>query len=256
MSTDLIECPVCSISYAKDVIERHVENCLLRKKEKPVTRSLKVPTERGKNFFQKRNEKRKSLEQKCSQQEHGDNKKVKLDVIGDKSSDENKDYNVGNDLVTGNTEIVDDNVVDVASHKPLSAITDFQKGLLECVIQNNKRANDHRPMLDIIDHTVITKTKSVAENLDVKLFSKKKLVLGKLPLAEQMRPESFDEYYGQDAVGAQKLLKELFYNDRIPSMILWGPPGCGKVIINLLLKTVQCYLDNFKIYSYRIYRQV
>ena len=57
----------------------------------------------------------------------------------------------------------------------------------------------------------------------------KEIVLGKLPLAEQIRPRTFDNYVGQDAVGTQKLLKELFHNDRVPSMILWGPPGCGKV---------------------------
>lgn len=50
------------------------------------------------------------------------------------------------------------------------------------------------------------------------------------PLAEQMRPESFEEYSGQvHILGQNTLLRSLLNRDEIPSMILWGPPGCGKV---------------------------
>lgn len=51
------------------------------------------------------------------------------------------------------------------------------------------------------------------------------------PLAEQMRPSCIAEYVGQEQVlGKEKLLRTLVEAHRIPSMILWGPPGCGKVI--------------------------
>ncbi|KAH8009125.1 hypothetical protein HPB51_010915 [Rhipicephalus microplus] len=50
------------------------------------------------------------------------------------------------------------------------------------------------------------------------------------PLAEKMRPSSLDEFIGQSGVlGDQSLLRQLITSNRIPSMILWGPPGCGKV---------------------------
>lgn len=53
---------------------------------------------------------------------------------------------------------------------------------------------------------------------------------GSIPLAEQMRPESFEEYSGQvHILGQNTLLRSLLDRDEIPSMILWGPPGCGKV---------------------------
>ena len=51
-----------------------------------------------------------------------------------------------------------------------------------------------------------------------------------LPLAEQMRPKEFDRYFGQDEViGQDSSLRTLLSAGKVPSMILWGPPGCGKV---------------------------
>ena len=56
------------------------------------------------------------------------------------------------------------------------------------------------------------------------------------PLAQQMRPRNFTDFIGQKkAVGFQSLLRRLLEADKVPSMILWGPPGCGKVSILILL---------------------
>lgn len=50
------------------------------------------------------------------------------------------------------------------------------------------------------------------------------------PLADKMRPESLQDYIGQSrAVGQETLLRSLLEANEIPSLILWGPPGCGKV---------------------------
>ena len=50
------------------------------------------------------------------------------------------------------------------------------------------------------------------------------------PLAERMRPKTLDEYVGQSKVlGKNSLLRTLLQAEEVPSMILWGPPGCGKV---------------------------
>ena len=58
-----------------------------------------------------------------------------------------------------------------------------------------------------------------------------------MPLAERMRPKTFAEYVGQSKVlGSNSLLRTLLEAEEIPSMILWGPPGCGKVNILLLGK--------------------
>jgi putative ATPase len=52
------------------------------------------------------------------------------------------------------------------------------------------------------------------------------------PLAERMRPRSLDEFVGQGhVVGVDSLVQRAVARDRIFSMILWGPPGCGKTTL-------------------------
>ena len=52
------------------------------------------------------------------------------------------------------------------------------------------------------------------------------------PLAERMRPTALDEFAGQSAaVGPGTPLRRAAEEDRIFSMILWGPPGCGKTTL-------------------------
>ncbi len=52
------------------------------------------------------------------------------------------------------------------------------------------------------------------------------------PLAERMRPRSLDDFIGQEeSVGQGTLLREAIDHDRLFSIILWGPPGCGKTTL-------------------------
>ena len=52
------------------------------------------------------------------------------------------------------------------------------------------------------------------------------------PLASRLRPSSLDEFVGQKhLVGEGKVLRRLIDEDRIPSMIFWGPPGVGKTTL-------------------------
>ncbi len=61
-----------------------------------------------------------------------------------------------------------------------------------------------------------------------------------VPLAEKMRPKSMQDYVGQEQViGKNKLLRTLVESHHIPSMILWGPPGCGKVKKSLCIIKLQ-----------------
>jgi putative ATPase len=56
------------------------------------------------------------------------------------------------------------------------------------------------------------------------------------PLAERMRPRSLDEVRGQDALaGPGAPLRALLEQGELPSLILWGPPGCGKTTLARLL---------------------
>lgn len=56
------------------------------------------------------------------------------------------------------------------------------------------------------------------------------------PLADRMRPVNFDEFLGQThIVGPGKPLRRLIEADRVPSMILYGPPGSGKTSLAELI---------------------
>jgi putative ATPase len=70
---------------------------------------------------------------------------------------------------------------------------------------------------------------------------------GRSPLAERMRPRTFDEYVGQqDLLGPGKPLREAIERDLLQSVILWGPPGTGKTsLARLIADTTQAYFIAF-----------
>ncbi|MFO7666971.1 MAG: replication-associated recombination protein A [Desulfobacterales bacterium] len=55
---------------------------------------------------------------------------------------------------------------------------------------------------------------------------------GVKPLAEKMRPRNINEFAGQEhVVGSGTLIRHAIEKDQVFSMILWGPPGCGKTTL-------------------------
>jgi len=60
-----------------------------------------------------------------------------------------------------------------------------------------------------------------------------------LPLAENMRPNSLDDFIGQKhLVGENSTLRKMISSGLIPSMIFWGPPGTGKTTLaNIIAKS-------------------
>ena len=61
-----------------------------------------------------------------------------------------------------------------------------------------------------------------------------------IPLAERLRPQTLDELIGQEHLaGEGSILRNALENKKIPSMILWGPPGVGKTTIaNIIAHTL------------------
>jgi putative ATPase len=70
---------------------------------------------------------------------------------------------------------------------------------------------------------------------------------GRTPLAERMRPRTFDEYVGQqDLLAPGKPLREAIERDLLQSVILWGPPGTGKTsLARLIADTTQAHFIAF-----------
>jgi len=68
--------------------------------------------------------------------------------------------------------------------------------------------------------------------LDIFEYQARKAADASRPLAEIMRPKSLEEFVGQKhVVGKGSLIRNAIEKDRIFSMILWGPPGCGKTTL-------------------------
>lgn len=62
------------------------------------------------------------------------------------------------------------------------------------------------------------------------------------PLAYRMRPKTLEDYIGQEHVlGKDKLLYRTIMADRLSSIILWGPPGCGKTSLAKVISNTTKY---------------
>ena len=71
------------------------------------------------------------------------------------------------------------------------------------------------------------------------LFGEEKKSLGaseSFLLADRMRPRTLDEIVGQEhLLGEGKPLRRMIESDQISSMVLWGPPGCGKTTLAMVI---------------------
>ena len=67
-----------------------------------------------------------------------------------------------------------------------------------------------------------------------------------MPLASRLRPETLDQFIGQQhLLGEGKVLRQLIDQDRVTSMIFWGPPGVGKTTLARIIarKTRSNFVD-------------
>jgi putative ATPase len=67
------------------------------------------------------------------------------------------------------------------------------------------------------------------------------------PLAARMRPRTLDEFAGQESVvGPGTLLRRAIEQDRLTSVLFWGPPGCGKsTLAQIIARTTKAKFENY-----------
>ncbi|HEU0114147.1 MAG TPA: replication-associated recombination protein A [Thermomicrobiales bacterium] len=75
---------------------------------------------------------------------------------------------------------------------------------------------------------------------------RRSLLAAQAPLAARMRPERLDDIVGQESViGPGALLRRAIEQDRLSSLILWGPPGTGKTTLaRVIAKTTRSHFES------------
>ena len=83
--------------------------------------------------------------------------------------------------------------------------------------------------------------------MDLFEYQAQKSAEAESPLAERMRPRSLEDFVGQaQVVGPRGLVRLAIEKDRIFSMILWGPPGCGKTTLaRIIAAETRCHFVHF-----------
>ena len=70
------------------------------------------------------------------------------------------------------------------------------------------------------------------------LFTELENANKQIPLAEQLRPKTLEEFLGQtNVIGNNSAIYNLLKSGRLFSCIFWGPPGCGKTTLSRLIAT-------------------
>jgi putative ATPase len=79
------------------------------------------------------------------------------------------------------------------------------------------------------------------------LFDQKDTDIDLSPLADKMRPRALDEFVGQShLLGSGSLLRRAIEEDRLFSMIFWGPPGSGKTTLaRVIAHETKCHFVSF-----------
>lgn len=71
----------------------------------------------------------------------------------------------------------------------------------------------------------------------VKMHRKKHMsIKSHIPLADRLRPKKLEDFFGQTkVVGKDSMLRRAIKEDKVPSIIFWGPPGSGKTTLSFIV---------------------
>ncbi|XP_012567060.1 ATPase WRNIP1 [Hydra vulgaris] len=215
-----IQCPICLQHVVQTDIEVHVEKCLEPQKKESYTLRQKsssiVPSDVNPFFKKKTPIKRKSTEKRDF--ESNDKKKKKKTPLINSSTHAKPSIR----------DILDQNNNNVSNTEFESFFSSNEEKENKSPVKLEAIGSNFNEKFDENNFFPISPDSFKPTKYKKEIGKLKSLLLGDIPLAEQMRPNNFDNFYGQNSFGAKNLLKELFVSNKIPSLILWGPPGCGK----------------------------
>jgi len=110
---------------------------------------------------------------------------------------------------------------------PSPKVVKTPSGLSSC-IEESPRAKSTVDKHSVVKEKVLEEKKLEGSGAALENPKKQNGIAGAVaPLAERLRPREMSEYQGQDAALTSQL-QTLLASPNLPSLVLWGPPGCGK----------------------------
>lgn len=232
--SEVQNCPVCGKTVLPlSTLAQHVEECLAISEIKRETRAKTSKQTKGdtkkSSFFSS-----KKVDSKTTQKSPTNSQKRVVSFLAGKSdtSPPGKKAKLedGKNIASSFFQPKKDNA------KPIETITiktdtktpnTSSVKIVSKEIPSNQGGSSQNPVKLVSMRDASNKEKSSGKNEFI-------------PLAERMRPCGLQDYVGQSkVVGGNSLLRSLLEANEVPSMILWGPPGCGKVGSSLLFAPIQ-----------------
>lgn len=247
--SDVQSCPVCGkVVLPLSTLTQHVEECLVISEMKRETRSKSAPQNKGdltKSSFFNLMKSSSMKESKTAQKSPTNGQKRLVSTLAGKSTDISPP---GKKAKIEQSKKVTSNFFQPKKHtvKTIETVTiepdikspDVDSLKIECKVQSADSEN--KVTKDVPSNQSGSKsTQDSIRPVAIHAPSNKGKSNSKdefVPLAERMRPYRLQDYVGQSkVVGSSSLLRSLLEASEVPSMILWGPPGCGKVGVTSLI---------------------
>lgn len=231
--SEIQKCPVCGKTVLPlSTLTQHVEECLLRSETRKETRAKtnRCDGDSPKSFFSLMRSSSKTDSNRTLKSPQNDQKRTASCLAGKSDTsppgkkpklEENKKgtsafFQPKKDNIKPNA---------LAKVNPVQVVAKEVPGNQNKSAPNPVKPVSHNVPIKSSENLVMPVSTGFNSNHE-KSSSKRHLV----PLAERMRPCGLEEYVGQaKVVGNNCLLRSLLAANEVPSMILWGPPGCGKV---------------------------
>lgn len=207
------ECPICGKNYPQNIIEVHVNRCIFLNttSQNDLNKAKESTSKRSFSFLDG-----SKTNGHSSQSPDNANKKSRTS----NSTLPSKSPNTNNNKFRATREELP--TTSLMSSK-LPATSTVPKPITTFDVTDDED--------EIEPSNAFEKMTQKKASTNAKPTTSENAVAKSIPLAEKMRPDSIDDYVGQTHIfGKDAILRKILEKNEVPSMILWGPPGVGKVI--------------------------